>query len=349
MNNPVFSADHLHEIVKNIFRAGGVSDAQSEAIAENMVWSECVGRSNFGVKRIPIHLKRLKLGLLNPVANPEIKETSAGMAQIDADNAFGHFAGKIGIEKAVELAGNSGIGMVVLKRSNWYGTGAYFTKIAAEAGMISLAASNAFPKVAAFGGASAVLGTNPFAFGAPRSTGEHIMVDFATASLAGSTVRELRDSGRALDEGLAVYPDGKPLTDPADLEAGALLPFGGAKGFGVALLVEILAGVISGSGFSETVNSTYSNFDDISNSGHCLIAIDVQKLMPLDVYFARLETLVQILKTSGSQDHTVRLPGEVRWQTLSQNTKNGIRLSDASFQGLARSADEFNVEITMPT
>jgi LDH2 family malate/lactate/ureidoglycolate dehydrogenase len=345
MENPAFTSQQLNNIISTLFEAGGVSPEQAQAVAENMVWSELVGRSNFGVKRIPIHLKRLELGLLNPVATPSIKTVSDSVARIDADNAFGHFAGKIGIETAIALAKKTGIGIVTLKHSNWYGTGAYFTKIAADAGMISLALSNSFPKVAAFGGASAVLGTNPFAFGAPRSNDEHIMVDFATSSLAGSTVREHKAKGQPLGEGLAVYPDGKPLTDPSDLESGALLPFGGAKGFGVALLVEILAGVLSGSGFSKSVNSTYSNFEEISNSGHCLIAIDIEKLMPVEQYNNRIEALVQILKGSDQNKPGVRLPGEIRWENLKRNSEAGIVLSKETCQDLARSAAKFDLEM----
>ncbi|MEM9277976.1 MAG: Ldh family oxidoreductase [Pseudomonadota bacterium] len=340
MGQQVLSEAQVAEMARTIFTAHSVSKVQCDAVVQNMVWSELVGRRNFGVMRIPIHVERLKFGLLNPSATLELQQVSESAACMDADNAFGHFAGKAGMEKAIELASDTGIGIVTIKRSNWYGTGAYFVKLAADAGMISLALSNSFPKVAAFGGASSVFGTNPFAFGAPRASGDHLMVDFATSSLAGSTVRQYRDNGEQLPEGLATYPDGKPLTDPSDLEAGALLPFGGAKGYGIALLVEIMAGVLSGSGFSHTVKSTYSNFDEINDSGHCVIAIDIKCLMSLPDYYSRIETLVGILKASAPSSGHVRLPGEVRWENLRHNSKSGIEIAAATWSELLKVADE---------
>jgi LDH2 family malate/lactate/ureidoglycolate dehydrogenase len=319
------SPDDLKNFIIELFTACGVDIEQCEAVAANMVWSELVGRTNFGVSRIAVHIERLEKGVLNPECKPMFESISASCARLDADNGFGHFAGQIAMEKAVELAQQTGIGFVGVKNSNFFGTGAYFVDLAAKQGMVSLAMSNSFPKVVAHGGTKAVLGTNPFAFGAPRQNDENLMVDFATSSLAGSTVREYLGKGELLPEGLAVLPDGKPLSDPARIGEGALMPFGGAKGYGVALMVEVLAGILTGSGFSHSVKSTYSNFTDNSDSGHCLIAIDIEKWMPMVAFYHRLEALVQLLKASSPTDG-VLLPGEVRWQNFNDNLLKGISI-----------------------
>lgn len=344
MRNISIEAPRLKEWIKNLFAALDVSDEQLVAISENLVWSELIGRANFGVLRIPIHIKRLREGVLNPIPNASMEQTGGSTMVLDADNAFGHYAGQLGMENAIALGHKTGVGVVTVKQSNWYGTGAYFVNMAADAGMIGIALSNAFPKVVAHGGSSAVLGTNPFAFGAPRQEGDHILVDFATSSLAGSTVRQYLEEGRTLPEGLAVLPDGTAVRNPKDVGAGALTPFGGPKGFGIGLLVEILAGVVSGSGFSETVQSTYTNFKSQSDSGHCFIAIDPARFMPVDTYFTRLEALVTIVKNSGQADGDVRLPGEIRWDCFRKNSETGIEIPQKVLRELSDLCDGLDVD-----
>ena len=324
MQSAPFDHLRLEQWVGQILTALNVSDVQVAAIAKNLIWSELVGRSNFGLLRIPIHVKRLREGVLNPDPEVAVHRTGVATAMVDADNGFGHYAGQLGMEQALVLAKETGVGVATVQKSNWYGTGAYFVNMAAEAGMVGLAVSNSFPKVVAHGGSSAVLGTNPFAFGAPRKDGDHILVDFATASLAGSTVRQYMEQGLDLPEGLAVLPTGAPLTNPADLNKGALTPFGGAKGFGIGLMVEILAGILSGAGFSHGVKSTYSDFEAQSDSGHCFIAIDPARFLPQEDYHLRLESLISMVKASGHQKGDVRLPGEVRWDCYRENCRSGI-------------------------
>jgi len=339
---PIVQPAILKDFIIALFSACGVKADQCEAVASNMVWSELVGRCNFGVSRIPIHIERLEKGVLKPVCQPRFESISASCARLDADNGFGHFAGEIGMEKAVELARETGIGIVGVNNSNFFGTGAYFVDLAAKQGMVSLAMSNSFPKVVAYGGTKAVLGTNPFAFGAPRQNGENLMVDFATSSLAGSTVREYLGRGEPLPDGLAVLPNGDPLSDPARIGEGSLTPFGGPKGYGIALMVEILAGILTGSGFSHSVKSTYSNFVENSDSGHCLIAIDVEKWMAMHEFYQRFEALITLLKASGAKNQ-VLLPGEVRWQNYKDNLVAGISIPPAMVTTLDKLSDKYGI------
>lgn len=318
-------AKELDFYLRDLFAAFGISTAQAASIAQNMVWSELVGRNNFGVIRVPVHLKRIENGVLNPKPDPSYYQSASGTGVLDGDNGFGYFVGEIAMAEAIKLATENGIGMVAVNNSNFFGTGAYFVNLAAMKGMLSLVLSNSFPKVVPHGGLSSALGTNPFAFGAPRAEGHNLLVDFATSSLAGSTVREYLDQGKQLPEGLAIRTDGQPETDPAKIGDASLMPFGGAKGYGLSLMVEILSGVLSGAGFSKTVKSTYANFNEKSDSGHCMIAIDIEKFMPRSEFFDRFETLIGILKSSNPINE-VLLPGEVRWRNYEHNCKNGVTI-----------------------
>jgi LDH2 family malate/lactate/ureidoglycolate dehydrogenase len=266
-----------------VFEAHGVGAAQADTVAKNLIWCDSVGRRNFGVERLPIFVKRLKAGVIKGDARPRFLAPEL----LDADMGFGHYAAELAMARAIELAASRGIAGVGVCNSNFFGAGAYFVKLACEKGMIGLALSNSFPKVAAHGGSLPVLGTNPFAFGAPRANGEHLLVDMATSELAGSTVRDHIESGEPLPVGLAVDASGRPLTDARKVENGALLPFGGAKGFGLALMVELLAGVLTGAGIASGVGSLYKDFTRRADNGHFLIAIDISRWMDRESPWSR--------------------------------------------------------------
>ena len=344
MNKIRLSATQLESFLLQLFNAFGIEGRQAQSITRNMVWSELIGRSNFGVNRIAIHLKRLQHQVLNGTSKPNITQTANATALLDGDNGFGYYVGEVAMVKAIEMAKQNGIGIVGANNSNFYGTGAYFVNQAAHQGMIALSLSNSFPKVVAHGGLKAVLGTNPFAFGAPRANGEHLLVDFATSSLAGSTVRQHLEDGTSLPEGLAIAPDGSATTDPARIGESALLPFGGAKGYGLSLMVEILSGVVTGAGFSQQVKSTYADFNDKSDSGHCMIAINIAKFMPLDDFYVRFEALIALLKASNPRDE-VLLPGEIRWKNYHHNSKSGIPFSPATISDLEAISKQYGITV----
>lgn len=322
------AATALHEAIVSLLTNHAASPAQAEATARHMVWCESVGRHNFGIERLPIHLKRLKAGVLNGAADVTIAQTAPSIAQLDGGGGFGYHAAERAMAHAIAMARQTGIGVTGVSNSNFFGAGAYYVNMAADAAMIGLALSNSFPKVVAHGGLKPVLGTNPFAFGAPRQNGDHLLFDMATSALAGSTVREHIEKGLPLPEGLAIDAEGKAITDPAKVAAGALLPFAGPKGFGLSLLVEILAGVITGAGIGDGVTSMYNDFTRAGGNGHFMLALDISRFMPLENYHARFEGLVAMLKSSGE---SVLLPGEVRWENWRDAAVNGVEVDDAKW------------------
>lgn len=318
--------DALLEFTEALMAAHGVDQVQADEVARNMIWSELVGRENFGLLRLPLYVDRVRAGGLRCPCNPRFDETANGTALLDADGGFGQYAGRLAMEQAIAMARQHGTGTVGVRNSNFFGTGAYFVHIAADAGMIGLAMSNSFPKVVAHGGVIPVLGTNPFAFGAPRKNGESLMFDMATSALAGSTVRAHKAREEPLPEGLAIDSAGKPITDPSKVDEGALLPAGGAKGYGLALLVELLAGVITGAGVSTGVASMYKDVGQVGRNGHFFMAIDISRFLPMDAYYERLEGLVALLKASQPAGE-VLLPGETRWDQHRANSAAGIELA----------------------
>jgi LDH2 family malate/lactate/ureidoglycolate dehydrogenase len=288
-----------------------------------------VGRQNFGLLRLPVYLERVKQGGIKCPCDPRLLNKSQSSAILDADNGFGQYGAKLAIEHAISLARKTGVGIVGVRNSNFFGTGAYFVQKAAQEGMIGLVMSNSFPKVSAYRGLSPVFGTNPLAFGAPQNNGDSFMFDMATSALAGSTVREHIDKKRPLPEGLAIDGSGNPITDPSLVADGTLLPAAGAKGYGLALVVEILAGVLAGAGISQGVSSMYKDVSSPGQNGHFMIVMDIGRFMELDVFYERLDGLVQLVKASKA-DGEVRIPGEIRWLNFRSSIKNGIELNQVT-------------------
>lgn len=332
----------LETFVEAVFAHHKLDSDQIRYVTDNLVWCDLVGRSNHGVERLPILTRRVRKGLFTSPCRPRLEKLSDSMARLDGDNGLGHFIAAKAMEYAVKMARETGVGMVGVKNSNFLGAAGYYINQAAESGMVSLVMSNSFPKVAAVGGVKAVLGTNPLAFGAPRKNGRALILDMSTAAIAGSTIREKLKSGEMLPEGIAIDAAGQPIRDPAAINQGALLPAASGKGFGLALMVELLAGVLTGAGISTQVGSMYKDFDRGGDNGHFMIAIDVEKWMSRDEYYARFETMAEMVLGSGSEGE-VRLPGMTRWKHFDDNMKNGIQFEPTILVALEKLASECGI------
>lgn len=337
------SKTSLKRFIAAAFSVHNLDAAQMASVTDNLVWCDLVGRHNHGVERLPILMKRLEHGLISTPCTPEFNKLSTSVGRLDGNNGFGHYVAATAMQHAIDLARGAGIGAVGVNNSNFLGAAGYYAHLAAEQGMISLVMSNSFPKVAAVDGVKAVLGTNPLAFGAPRKNGKALIVDMSTASVAGSTIRQAIKTGEKLPEGTAIDASGQPIVDPSQLNQGALLPAAGGKGFGLALMVEILAGVVTNAGMSHEIGSMYADFDRGGANGHFMLAIDIEKWMPMTEYHARFETLARTV-LGGSDVNPTRLPGMARWECYKDNLANGIPLEASTHEALDAMASTYNIQ-----
>ena len=327
-----------------LLAAGGVDPVQKKSVADNLAWCDMSGRRNHGIERLPILLKRVRTGAIKCPCIPKISRLAQAVGRIDADAGFGHHAAKIGMDLACELAAEAGVGIAGIRNSNFYGAGAYYVQLAAERGMIGLAVSNSFPKVAAYGGVKPVLGTNPLALSAPRAGGRSILIDMSTAAMAGSSLREAAAKGGMLEPGMAIDASGLPICDSANAASGTLLPAAGPKGFGLAIFVELLSSVLTGAGMSSEVASMYNDIYQPGNNGHLLMAIDITRWMPLQQFHQRVEALaIALTSPLGSQD--VRLPGDERWAEISRSTREGLLIEDRTLVKIEQLARDLDVAL----
>ncbi len=332
----------LTTFCRQLVQAAGVDHAQAESLTDNLVWCDMAGRRNHGVERLPILLKHVEAKTIKCPSTPRLKPLGDSLALLDADQSFGHHAGRIAIDQACDIAAANGVGIVGVTNSNFFGAGAYYANRAAQRGMISLVLSNSFPKVAAPGGLHAFLGTNPFTFGAPRRAGRALLVDMSTAAVAGSTVREKAQKGERFPEGVAIDEWGNPIHDPNQVLKGTLLSAAGPKGFGIALLVEILSAALTGAAMSQQVGSMYKNFDRPGANGHFMMALDVSRWMPVEDFFDRMNLLVQFADASAA-DGAVRMPGDARWTAYRDSLEYGIALEPATMASVGDLAHKYGL------
>lgn len=311
----------LLSFAKAVLVAAGTDTGDAKAVSRILLWADSVGLTEQGVQRLPILCRRVEAELIRSPMRSSWNVEQGAVASLNAGDGFGHVAAELGALRAIELATTHGIGAVTVANSNYFGAAGYFAWLMSQSGMVGLVASNSFPKVAAHGGIRPVLGTNPIAFAAP-TTGDHpLLLDMATAAAAGSEIRRRAEAGIPLDPGMAVDEQGEPLLDASQLARGAALPFGGAKGFGVMLLVEILSGVLTGGAIGSDVKSMYQNWEQPGRSGHFLLAIDPQRLLPDGSFTERMQTFWQMVECSGPN---VRMPGQTRWRYYEETKSEGI-------------------------
>jgi len=298
-----------------LVRYGADAD-ESEVVTDTLIWSESRGLGSQGLIRLPVFIDRMRAGGIISPCHAVFRRLSPVAGALDGQGGFGQYLAVEAVRRAVELARGEGVSIVTVRNSNHFGAAGYYANQAAQAGMIALVTSNAFPVVAALGGRKPVLGTNPLAFAAPRSGGESLVIDMGTTFRSRTeTVTQLREAG-LVAEGVAVDEDGNDVTDICKLEGAALVPTG-QQSFVLGLMVEVLSGILTGAGYSGQLHSFYRELGQPGNLGHLIICLHVDMFMRREMFLRRMENLAKLLMSSGDADpnQPVRLPGEKRWET----------------------------------
>jgi ureidoglycolate dehydrogenase (NAD+) len=339
-----YAAADLVAFTEGVLLREGAGAKEAPIVSEALVWSDAIGRPNNGLWRLTTYVERFRRGLIRSPCQATFSRVASGLSVVDGDNGFGHYVGHVAMLHAIEAASDAGIALAAVRNSNHFGVGAYFVNLAAQAKMIGIATSNSVAKLAPYGGVKPVFGTNPIAIGIPRSSRHPIILDMATAVVSGGSLIRAAERNTPIPEGLVVDRQGRSVTDPRMVGDSAMLPFGGAKGGGLALFVEVLSAVISGAALSRDVRSMFSDFTGNAGVGHCFIAVDVGRLIDFDDYAARLEELIGEVVASGP-DHVarVRLPGDERWVALRETESIGVAIEPKTRADLERLADRTGI------
>ena len=301
----------------------GSSKADALSVATSLVDAQAAGHSSHGILRLVEYANAVETGQVTPTAQPKIISDRGAVVTLDGQWGWGQIACKLAVELAAEKANKFGIGTVVIKSCNHIGRLGEYVEMLSQKSLVSIMWCNGGPNVAPYGGKTRLFGTNPFAAGIPTGD-ENIVIDFATASSAEGKIRAANVNGLQVPEGLIVKADGSPTTEPADFYAGgAILPFGGHKGYCLNLLIELLGGALSGA--HPSMNDSYGN-----GNGTVLIAMDPEFFIGTDQFLQDINQATEVIKNAPPADPNkpILLPGEVEEQERAKNS-DGIVISAA--------------------
>jgi LDH2 family malate/lactate/ureidoglycolate dehydrogenase len=356
------TASSLKRLVKNIFTALGVRESDAEVVADVLVTADLMGISSHGVQRVERYVAGIECGAVNVNAEMKFIVDSGAISVLDADNGLGHVAALKAIMYAIEKAKQFGVGVVLVKRSHHYGIAGYYALKAVEYSMIGISMTNSEPLVAYIGTVERYLGTNPIAFAIPRKHPPPLLYDGALSVTPVGKIEVYSKIGKEVPAGWVISSTGEILSGDAKRvheaikkREAAILPLGGYleelgghKGSGLALVVDILCGVLSGAAWGSHVGyTTVKN----ANVGHALIALDISRFMKLEEFYERLEQMIREIKSLKKSPWTenIWIPGEKAWLTMQTRLKIGIPIHLNILENLKKTASrigvKFDVEI----
>ncbi|MBM4002473.1 MAG: Ldh family oxidoreductase [Planctomycetes bacterium] len=320
----------LRDAVTRMLQRCGLGSSPADAAAELLVTTDAMGVFTHGTKLLAGYIKKLQGGGYNAAAEPRIEREGPGWAIIDGQSALGQVGCLYAIDVAMRKARQVGIAYVGLRNTGHIGAAGCYAARAARAGMIAMVTGNDIPSVAAPGSRAAVLGSNPLAYAVPVANGDPILLDIATAAVAGGKVYAAIQRGEPIPDTWLIGPDGLPTTDGSLYpQQAALAPMAGHKGYGFGLWCEILSAVLPGGQMTWQVGSWI--FDEPSRpSWHnaSFTVIDLDAVSPMDEFQQRLRRLIDELHAAPAAAGVERvlLPGEREWNNYRRAQAEGIRL-----------------------
>ena len=335
-------APELEDFCVEAMLKSDIQEKDARITADVLVTTDTYGVHTHGTKQLRTLVKNFRTGRLDAKAVPEVVGEGPAWAIVDGHFAMPMTTSRMAMELAIEKAKATGIAYVGAKRSSHFGAAGYYAVMAAEKDMIGLSMCNVDPCMTVPGARGKIFGTNPIAYAVPAGDEPPIFFDIATSTVAASKVFAARALGKSIPDTWLVDDEGVPTTDPSIYpEQGALLPMAGHKGYGLALLVEVLTGALTGAAMLKDVKSWVVDLPEPTNEGHAFIAMDVNLIMPIQQFKDRIDWLIREIKASPKAKGSERiyLPGEMEWERREKALREGMQLPEdviASLVGLAR-------------
>ena len=339
--------DRLKEFVTAVLTRVGVTEDKARNAAEVLVFADSRGIESHGVSKLPIYVQRIKAGGINPAADPKIVSRTGGICRIDGENAMGPVAGHFGAETAVQNALENGIGLAAVGNSNHFGVTAFYSMKGLDRGIIGFAMSNANPTMAPWGGKKAMVGTSPLSIAVPTGNGLPLVVDMASSLVARGKILLAAQAGRELPQGWALDKEGRETRNPEAALQGLLSPMGGPKGSGLALIIDILCGVLSGSKWLTDVGHLYSGLDTPQRIGHVFGGIKIEAFMKVEEFYTIMNEYVHAVHDCPRAEgfDRIYMPGEIEYLKTLEAKAEGIKLSDAIRKDLETTAEELDLSL----
>jgi L-2-hydroxycarboxylate dehydrogenase (NAD+) len=336
----------LQRFIEAAFLSQGLPAADAAQVATLMAEADLQGSDGHGVIRLPQYLKRMRAGGINKHPDIRIVQERAAMAVVDGDNGMGHLVVSKAVDIAIEKARSAGVAWVSTRFSNHAGPASLYVRKPLQAQMLALyfAVGNA-NHLPPWGGSDMLLSTNPIAAGIPTADEPPVVLDMATTVAAYGKVKAKAKRGEMMPEGWMIDRQGQPLLDPSRAGEGFLLPIGGHKGYGLALIVGLLAGTLGGAAMGREVVDFNADFTTTTNTGQAILVIDLAAFGDPEVFKDQVDRLVRDIRESERLPGVERiwLPGEQSHSKRAQYARNGIPMSGVLLDELAALAGQLGI------
>jgi LDH2 family malate/lactate/ureidoglycolate dehydrogenase len=344
----VVEAAALTCVVQQIFERCGMSDVDARTMAESLVESDLGGVNSHGVLRVPEYVHKLRGGGVNPRGRPRIVRDEGACLVVDGDNSMGQIGASTAMAAAIARAESLGIGAVAIRGSNHCGSMAYFTSQALRRDMIGVATTNALPTMAPWGGAERLIGINPLSIAIPAGAERPIVFDGAFSGAAHGKIRVYQQKGLPIPAGWATDRDGVATIDPAVAIDGLLLPIGGFKGAALAMIMGLMASMLSGGAYGTELGDMERG-PTAGQDAHFVIAMRVGAFETVDRFKARVDAAIREIHESRRAPGVDRLyvPGEIEQLNRERSLRDGIPLNAVTVAALRRTAHEIGLPETI--
>jgi LDH2 family malate/lactate/ureidoglycolate dehydrogenase len=328
----VFPAERLRAWTQEIFQKVGVDAKDAALLTDSMIEANLRGVDSHGITRmLCVYVERIRKGVMNAKTRLDLVREKASTALIDCHNGIGQVAAARAMQMAIDKAGQTGVAFTAVRHSNHYGAAAHWAMMALPKGMIGFSSTNAPAAMAPTGGCTAIFGTNPFAVAVPAGQELPMVLDMATTVVARGRINLYAKQNKPLEPGWAFDEHGRPTTDPVVAMKGLLAPIGGYKGYGIALAVDLLCGVLTGSNYGAHFPGFLAdNMIDPTDVGSVFAAVNIESFMDLEEFKAAMDKALREIKTSPRADGVKRIfiPGEIEFETKAERLAHGIPIPE---------------------
>ena len=348
MSATPIDAQAIEAFIGRSLQKVGLSATDAARVGALMAEADLIGADAHGVFRLPQYVNRIRAGGISATAEVTVELTGPATARVDGHNAMGHLVMDRATDVAIELAKTTGIGWVGVRGSNHAGPASLYAARPVEHGLVGIYSAVASANhMAMWGSNESLLGTNPLAIGIPAGEEPAMILDIATTVVSYGTVKNHALQGKTMPEGWMVEKStGEPLTDASRSDEGLLAPIGGYKGSGLALALGLLAGTLNGAAFGRDVVDFNKDETTVTNTGHFILALDVSRFMPLEVFAGEVDRQIRELRASSPLPGVdeVRIPGTERSARFVRRSSEGVPLSAELLQKLNSFAADLGVD-----
>ena len=339
----MYDVNKLKMYTAAIMRSVGLNEEDSELFADSLLEADMRDISSHGLTRLKTYAQRLEEGLVENKTELTILNESPSMLLIDANNSLGVSAAYQTMRMCVERAKESGACFAAIRGGNHFGIASYFADYAARNDMLGVAMANGPAAMAPIGGKKALFGTNPLAVSLPTGKYRTLSLDMATSVVARGKITLAKKEHRSIPEGWGIDSEGLATTDPA--KVAFVLPFGGVKGYGIGLIIEILCSCLSGACNGQTMGSFYDFSGKIQNAGFFVGALNIGKILPITDFMDRVDELITSVKESPrTQDCAeIFIPGEIEQNNMEAARRDGIKISGEVLSELKEIGEKYGV------